>query len=168
MHPSIQPSHGAVLLYLHFSACWLWFVCFVLFLVAGRRRSEAAVGPQPDHVPRKPLRVGERPGRIPQPQPDGPGHRAHAQQLLPRSVEPRDCDLLLKARCPLISCSSHVQITHTALRERSSGASSRAWSDAALTCCQICSTTVSTRCSGSWTDRRVRLLCWPHAGPGRR
>lgn len=48
------------------------------------------------------------------------------------------------------------QITHTALQERSWRASSKAWSDVAVTSCQISSTTVFTLCSGSWTDRQVR------------
>lgn len=93
MHPSLQMSHGAMLLCLNFLASGLGIL---LFFAVGCRRSEAAVGPQSDNVSWKPLRVGERSGRIPQSQPDCPGHGAHAEQLLPWSVKYCDCHLLLK------------------------------------------------------------------------
>lgn len=47
------------------------------------------------------------------------------------------------------------QTTHTALQERSWRVWSKASLDAAVTFCQISSTTVFTLCSGSWTDSQV-------------
>lgn len=52
-----------------------------------------------------------------------------------------------------------VQITHTALRERSWRVLSRALLDAAVMFCQIYSTTAFILCSGSWTDSQV-LQFW--------
>lgn len=57
-----------------------------LFLLARCRGPEAAVGSQSDPVPRKPFSVGQRPGGIPQPQPDSTRDWAHAQQPPSRSV----------------------------------------------------------------------------------
>lgn len=80
--------HAELSLCLSFWTLW--------FFAVGCRRSKAAVGPQSDNVSWKPLCVGERSGRVPQPQPDGPRHGAHAQQLLPWSVKYCHCHLLLK------------------------------------------------------------------------
>jgi len=60
---------------------------FCLLRSVGCWGPEAAVGSQSDPVPRKPIGVGQRPGRIPQPQSDRVRVGAHAQQLCSRSVK---------------------------------------------------------------------------------
>lgn len=78
-------------------------VLSVLISLVGCYRPETAASSQSDSVSRKPIGVGQRPGRIPQPQSDSTRDWAHTQQL---------CSWFVKLRLYFILKQDEKNIIH--------------------------------------------------------